>query len=471
MKTIDIIRTCLRNLTKRKMRTILTISGVLIGTSAVIVMLSLGTGMNIQINKMLEEWADLTMIRVDAWRHHGGDDDITPPDLTDEMVQVFKDMKHVQSVTPFYSNIYSGEQVAVYTACGWILEWSQFIGVYMDELENFGYTLKEGRFKQAGDPLTTVLFGNETGTTLYNFETDDWLQAERDWETWEIISMPIDDFMSREIRVIPLTMAMNEWGWFERDYSVIGSPTAPNAEYDEQLNLVGIIDAPSNDWEARTGIFIDIPYLVKLIEAYNDLNPDSPMPEFDGIYRDVRVRVDDMNNVPAVEAEIKALGYNAWSFNEIRENMAQQVRTTQMLLAMVAAVSLFVATMNITNTMIMAIIERTKEIGIMKVLGCDISKIRTMFLGEAALIGFLGGVAGVGFSYLISFIINNFLGQFFMDLFNYGSVADEKITISVIPIWLIFASVAGATVIGMLAGLYPAQRSIKISALSAIAHD
>jgi len=472
MKAIDIIRTCLRNLTKRKIRTFLTVSGVLIGTSAVIVMLSLGVGMDIQITKMLEEWADLTLIEVNTYRWHGGDDnDITPPDLTDDLVRSFKDLNHVQSATPFYRNIYSGEQVAVYTDDGWLLQWASFIGVYMDELENFGYKIQEGRFKQAGDPPATVLFGPETGSYLYNFEYDEYLQAERDWNTWEIISMPIEDFMSRELRIIPLTMKINEWGWYDRDYSVIGSQTAPNMDYDEELKLVGIIDPAANDWMAREGIFIDIDYLAKLIKAYNELNPDYQMQEFDGIYNEVRIRVDDMKNVPAVEAEIKAMGFNTWSYNEIRENMTQQIRTIQLLLAAVAAVSLFVATMNITNTMIMAIIERTKEIGIMKVLGCDIGKIRLMFLGEAALIGFLGGVAGTLFSYLLSFIINNFFGQMIMGMFMYGTGEDEKINISVIPLWLVFLAVGGATIIGMLAGLYPAQRSIKISALSAIAHE
>jgi ABC-type antimicrobial peptide transport system permease subunit len=265
-------------------------------------------------------------------------------------------------------------------------------------------------------------------------------------------------------------MTPNEWGWYNTDYSVIGSQTAPNMDYNTELKLVGIIEPTANDWTAREGIFIDIAFLSRMIDAFNEVNSDFQIPEFDGIYDNVHVRVDDMNNVAAVEEEIRAMGYNTWSFNQMRENMMQQIGTIQMLLAAVAAVSLLVATMNITNTMIMAIIERTKEIGIMKVLGCDIGKIRLMFLGEAALIGFLGGVAGVIFSYGLSFIINTFFGQALMGMFMYSG-GDEKISISIIPPYLVLLGLGGATLIGMLAGLYPAQRSIKISALSAIAHE
>ena len=80
----------------------------------------------------------------------------------------------------------------------------------------------------------------------------------------------------------------------------------------------------------------------------------------------------------------------------------------QMILGGLGAVSLFVAALSIANTMTMAIYERTKEIGVMKVLGCGLGKIRAMFLVEAAMIGFLGGVFGVAISYALSLLLNTF---------------------------------------------------------------
>lgn len=465
MRAADIIRTCLRNLTKRKIRTLLTVSGVVIGTSAVIVMVSLGVGMNKAMTKMLEEWADLTLVNVYNYKGMTNENGETIPDITDDVISNFKDIAHVKSVLPVYSNLYTGDSIAVYNDDGKALNWCPFVGVYMDELENFGYVLKEGRFKQKGDPENTVLFGNRVGENIYLYEDDAYEYAEYD-EFGEISKLPIDP-MKDQYYIIPLTRDPENWSV---DYSVIGSKTAPNMEYNEELTVVGVIQGDWSDYYSVRGIFIDISRIKGFIEAYNELNPDYPYEEFTGVYNDVRVRVDDMKNVDSVEDELKAMGYQTSSYNQMRENMMQQVVTIQLLLAALASVSLFVAAMNITNTMIMAIVERTKEIGIMKVLGCDIGKIRVLFLGEAAAIGFLGGVAGIALSFGLSFVINNFLGGKLIELFG-GYGMGEKISISVIPLWLALAALGGATLIGMVAGFYPANRSVKISALSAISHE
>ena len=103
----------------------------------------------------------------------------------------------------------------------------------------------------------------------------------------------------------------------------------------------------------------------------------------------------------------------------------------------------------------MSIFERTKEIGIFKVLGCSLKNIRTMFLMEAGLIGFGGGLCGVTLSYLLSFAINILI-----------SSGGEKI--SVIPIWLALLGMGFAVVVGMVAGISPASRAMKLSPLEAI---
>ncbi len=136
----------------------------------------------------------------------------------------------------------------------------------------------------------------------------------------------------------------------------------------------------------------------------------------------------------------------------------------QMVLGGIGAVSLFVAAIGIANTMMMSIYERTREIGVMKVLGCDMGDIRNMFLLESGFIGFMGGAAGLVLSYLISFLVNRFAGISEMMT---GIEGD----ISRIPLWLSMSAVGFAVGVGMIAGFFPAMRAMKLSPLAAIRNE
>jgi ABC-type antimicrobial peptide transport system permease subunit len=149
----------------------------------------------------------------------------------------------------------------------------------------------------------------------------------------------------------------------------------------------------------------------------------------------------------------------------------QQMQTIQMILGGLGAISLLVAALGITNTMIMSIYERTREIGIMKVLGCHVPNIRTMFLMEAGAIGFLGGVIGIAISYSISFLINMAAASQGKGEHAGGGLFASGSAISVIPFWLALGALAFATLVGLVSGLNPSNRAVKISALTAIKQD
>jgi len=127
-------------------------------------------------------------------------------------------------------------------------------------------------------------------------------------------------------------------------------------------------------------------------------------------------------------------------------------------------VSLFVAAIGISNTMVMSIYERTREIGVMKVIGASLKDIRRLFLLEAALIGVFGGVLGAGLSLGVSKIINNY-GIPFFDNMVYGANESD---ISAIPAWLCLFALGFSAVIGLVSGYFPARRAMKLSALTAI---
>ncbi len=261
-----------------------------------------------------------------------------------------------------------------------------------------------------------------------------------------------------------------------------------------ELVVVGVMKSDYNvGYYTDSGVVMSVANVKMLESAYAKLTGSNSsggsvmisngvvMREQDNGYNTVYVKVDDVDNVADVETAIKDLGYTQInSLTQLREEMQGQVRKQQMTLGGLAAVSLLVAALNIANTMTMAIYERTKEIGVMKVLGCELGKIRSMFLIESGTIGFLGGVVGVAISYVVSFVINNlqtiimFLGLQSEDaMMGYDMMTGMPTggTSSIIPLWLVLGAILFATFVGLVSGIVPANRAVKISALEAIRHE
>ena len=140
--------------------------------------------------------------------------------------------------------------------------------------------------------------------------------------------------------------------------------------------------------------------------------------------------------------------------------MQKELAMIEAVLGGIGAVSLFVAAIGIANTMMMSIYERTKEIGVIKVLGCSLKNIKQMFLMEAASIGLIGGVVGNILSFLVSALINFLAGG--------GAALGFEGDISYIPLWLVLVSMGFAMLVGIMAGYFPAKRAMQLSPLAAI---
>ena len=163
-------------------------------------------------------------------------------------------------------------------------------------------------------------------------------------------------------------------------------------------------DGAKGYW-TQSGVVLRIQDMKMLQKVYNDMTKTKTEEKS---YEQVYVKDDDLKNVTDVETAIHELGFtNTYSKTQKREEMQQQVIKSQMIFGGIAAVSLFVAAFSIINTMTMAIYARTREIGVMKVLACEIGNIRRRFLIESGMSGFIGGVAGTILSYIISFGMNN----------------------------------------------------------------
>ena len=158
--------------------------------------------------------------------------------------------------------------------------------------------------------------------------------------------------------------------------------------------------------------------------------------------------------------------------------MEKNARQVQLMLGGLGAISLFVAAIGITNTMIMSISERTREIGIMKALGCYLRDIRMLFLMEAGAIGLMGGVAGLIFSFIISMVINLFAmgalggGGITGEILLQSLVGGEGVTrISAISPGLMLFAIVFSIFVGLVSGYYPANKAVKIPALEAIRRE
>ncbi|MGD9560268.1 MAG: ABC transporter permease, partial [Oscillospiraceae bacterium] len=429
MKISDLFRFSMDNLRRRKGRTVLTVIGVVVGVCAIVVMVSLGIAVNRATDEMLKQWGDLTKITVNSYGAQQG-----TPDLDDKMVEQFKTIDHVVAATPMYYPNFWG-QVSAGTN-GRYEGWANMVGMDPDSIEAMGYTLVAGTHlsgQNMGRDKFAVMVGVQSVFNFYDSRLN-WnnpnrqkypeYDTEEAWMTGVPSNLPKYDetgtlLNPEEFFFDPLNTKLiyrMEVGYDENS----GEP-----KYKEyELIPVGILDSNDN-WEVRSGIVMAIDDIKKMESDYKRLTGstnggggasggvyyssgwgDEGNTVNVGGYDNVYVKVDDVKNMPEVEKQIRELGYQLYSMSSERESLQGQVAQTQMMLGGLAAVSLFVAALNIMNTMTMAIYERTKEIGVMKVLGCKLGNIRQMFLIESGAIGLIGGVVGVVLSLVLSLLLN-----------------------------------------------------------------
>ena len=466
MKISDEISLSARNLQRRKGRTALTLVGVVIGTCMVVLMISLGIAQTKTNEEMLQSWGDLTQVQIYGYGTMMGSDG-KPLYLDDAAIANIKQIPHVAAATP-YAQAYNLEgEITAGRNGRYTSDIYNLIGIDPTALEPMGFALQSGSWPTntpASEKATKlqVLVGSSTG---YNFQDSrkSYNSPKRyryEGQT-DANGKELPPFVDIDKDKMTLTIKTGE-GSTEKSRSW-------------ELEIVGVLepDGAKGYW-TQSGIVLRIQDMKMLQKIYNDMTKTK---EESKSYDQVYVKVDDLSNVTDVETAIHDLGFtNTYSMNQQREEMQKQVMNSQMIFGGIAAVSLLVAAINIINTMTMAIYERTREIGVMKVLGCELGNIRTMFLLESSTIGFIGGLIGLGISLIASFVLNNLstLGQG-LDLSGLMGggyyMGGGGGTISIIPPWLMLAALVFATLVGLVAGILPANKAVKISALEAIRHE
>ncbi|MBO4415612.1 MAG: ABC transporter permease [Lachnospiraceae bacterium] len=441
MRIIDLIKMGLRNLFRRKARTILTIVGVVIGTVSIVVMVSVGMGMNKSFEESVLENGSMTIINVSSnqWsENENGEWTSTKQQLDEKVAEQLRGIKHVKAVSPI---IYCYD-AQMY--CGKYQGWGNFMIMDMTYYQEFGYpALEDGTYPTKEEARNTIYFGSQAGNEFYYW-------SGRSSQT------KVVDFMKDKI-----TLKFQNY-----------QPNPRKKEYEYTFDKRKMIaaDAEGGYSEADWYIFIDIELFKDMYTKYaNTLKIDDRKKALASLdsYENIRINVDNMNYVTDVQEEIEKMGLKSESNMQYIKPMQDTARMMEIVLGAIGGVAMLVSAINIANTMIMSIYERTREIGIMKVLGCRVSDVRKLFLFEAGMIGLIGGLVGIGLSYLASTFINKYGASLMSGFLGVGGDTNGQ-ALSYIPIWLPFAGAAFAMFVGILSGFFPAVRATKISAIEAM---
>jgi putative ABC transport system permease protein len=234
-----------------------------------------------------------------------------------------------------------------------------------------------------------------------------------------------------------------------------------------RLKIVGIVTSEPNRGfrQGRIPVFLPLALaeslnMVQAGELWNTLRPSASR-----TYIALMVRVSKSKAVAQVEEEIKKQGFSTFSIVDASKNITRFFRFLDLFLGIFGSMALAVASLGIVNTLVMAILERRREIGIMKALGASDGDVKRIFFVEAGAMGVLGGLLGAGLGWIIGRVIN--LGTNLW--LQRQELRPENFWY--VPWWLVAAALGFSVFVSLFAGLYPAARAARLDPVQALRHD
>jgi putative ABC transport system permease protein len=267
--------------------------------------------------------------------------------------------------------------------------------------------------------------------------------------------------------IVVSTRTLEKLGYkqFDNLESLIGQEAAlvlvtPRSERQAfSLRLTGVVDTHMGTGYA--GAYVGVADAAALKAWwYND--PDLLVHEG---YDSLTIKAASLNDATQIVALLQERGFRVESLKTTLDLANKALSIVQTMLGSVGGLALFVAAIGIANTMVMAVYERTREIGILRAVGASPSDIRWLFVAEAALIGLLGGIVGTIGGWLLGLGLN----EAFLIYFDYMDVPMRG-TFFLVTGWLVALALGFAIVVGLLAGLYPAARAARLDPLEALRH-
>lgn len=447
MKPFDLLRLIFGNLSRRKARVALTAIGVVIGTAAVVILVSLAIGLQKSANEQLYGIGDLTQIQVSpsyggeggvvsvpvggggGGKDGGGDSTGSPKLLTNSALDELRAIAGVESVIP-----------REYLMAGGMIKYQKLeagvniIGVDTTDLASLGIEASEGETALARG---AVVIGVMVPQNFYDPH-----------------ARPGQDPPARpELMDQQIQMVVSK-------YDANGVETRKNLS----LRVTGVLKETRGESDWTVYMPLD---QVKLINEWSQNRHINYNKEG---YSQVIVKVNDVDQVLDISDQITKMGFQAFTPQSFVQGINNFYKILQIIFGGVGAIALLVAAIGIANTMAMSILERTREIGLMKAVGATNRDVLAIFLGEAAGIGFLGGLGGVIVGWLVGQAINIVAIVYLASQASAQGGVPPSVAVYT-PVWLPIFALIFSTFIGMLSGLYPALRAATMIPVLALKYE
>ena len=456
----DTLQLALRNLGQARLRTALTVGGVSIGIASLSGMVSLGVGLQDQLVGRFTQsgmFDSITVTTLPIGRLGGsgmrgaragrgsqpaGENQVR---LDDAAVQKLSDLPNVKAVYPL---VRVGLQLK-------LDDYTEFATAAGVPLEAKG----EGAFQ-------SIAHG-----TFFANESDDACMLSLDYA-----KRLADDPKTLVGRTVSLSYAVSARNAGAEAPPVpagvpgMGGIAAQVRRVDLPCTIVGIVERETSPGlggpAAVSALMLPLPkakaiYDVQVTNAQSLLR-DQAEPRN---YQSLTVKVSSTRDTQDVQEKIKALGFTAFSLHDLLQGAKRAFILLDIVLGLIGSIALAVSLLMVVNTMIMSILERTREIGVMKAIGGSDAAIRRIFLIEASTIGFVGGVAGVALGWLLGRLIN-----FGVNLYIQGQGGTAGNLFST-PFWLIASAIGFSIVVSLVAGTFPARRAARLDPIQALRHD
>ena len=257
------------------------------------------------------------------------------------------------------------------------------------------------------------------------------------------------------------------------DSTASGGQSVAGAAYsvvsrEQKLKIVGVadLDPESMRGPTRARVFLPLGLAQSLhVMQPTDLREISRAASDQPVYSSVSVRVKNPSQVQKVEDAIKKMGFNTFSILDASKSIQQFFKVLDVFLGIFGSLALAVAFIGIVNTLVMAILERRREIGIMKAIGASDGDIKKLFFAEAGAMGILGGIVGVALGWAIGQVIN--LGT---NVYLKSQSSPPEHFWSV-PWWLVAFALLFSFLVILAAGLYPAGRAARLDPVQALRYE